>query len=451
MPKETLLKTIRPKSIQDIQEAVKKGSTFLAMGSRTSTVIAFEIIDQLSKQLECDLLDLSQMPQKMEINSRGNLLIEGAVSWKDARAFCWERGYEVMTSPTEELALVLSGVATSCTGERCFGLGTLREQVVSLKFVNFKGEIVELSSNKSLMESDLFVENMELLNSYQNDFNKYSNYKNAPFPRLKNECDLMIGFEGQLGIIVEAELKIRKNKELTYIFIELPKWEVDDRPHLELYSKVQNFRDKIISCELIDENSWKYLPEDERPVVGKDTIFLEVESEHFENVYEDLLGQLELISQEQMFEMNATKCREFRVKVPRAIFEVNSRMGVTKKGTDAQVDSNHFKKLLILYRDWAKRGVAYNLFGHFGDAHLHFNFMPTKEQESQTNEWLNELYENIFHWKGSPFAEHGIGLIKQKFISRYYDNHQKEMFQFLKDKLDPKRQFFPSGFMKVIH
>ena len=66
------------------------------------------------------------------------------------------------------------------------------------------------------------------------------------------------------------------------------------------------------------------------------------------------------------------------MNVPRAIFEVNSKMGVVKKGTDVQIGPEKFKILLDYYRGWTKKGLKYTLFGHFGDGHLHFNFMPTK-------------------------------------------------------------------------
>lgn len=145
--------------------------------------------------------------------------------------------------------------------------------------------------------------------------------------------------------------------------------------------------------------------------------------------------------------MEASKCRDLRVSVPRAIFEANTRMGVTKKGTDVQVRGEDFKKLLDYYRVLSEKGVAYNLFGHFGDAHLHFNFMPTPDKNDYCNELLETLYVKVLEWKGSPFAEHGIGVIKRKFIEPFYSEHQKEIFRKLKTTYDPKGQFFPEGFM----
>ena len=45
------------------------------------------------------------------------------------------------------------------------------------------------------------------------------------------------------------------------------------------------------------------------------------------------------------------------------------------------------------------------------------------------------------------FAEHGIGLLKQKYIKRFHGPHQLGLFHDLKQKHDPYHQFFPQGFM----
>ncbi len=62
---------------------------------------------------------------------------------------------------------------------------------------------------------------------------------------------------------------------------------------------------------------------------------------------------------------------------------------------------------------------------------------------------LQELYDKVYDWKGSPFAEHGIGLIKQKYIKRFHGSNQLGLFKDLKAQHDPHNQFFPQGFMNV--
>lgn len=436
------MKQINLKTIEQIKDHIRGGAPTLYTGSKTSTVIPFEKMASL-EPLDLIIADASGLPQTMQMD--GDLLhIKGPVSWKDAKAFARSKGRDIMTSPTEELAAIVAGVATSCTGERCFGHGTLRSQVHKLKYLDYQAQEKELSSERLLTVD-------EKLGRYQESYKPYSFFKNAPFPRFEKETDLMIGTEGQLGFVTEVWLKTTKLEALTYLFLKLPCWDQDDRAHLEIFHKVQSMRGLISACELLDAHCLKCLEVEDLPqgCEGKDLIFLEIRDSDFEEVYETLLSKLELVNEDAIFQMNANACHTLRMKVPRAVFERNSKMGVTKKGTDVQVKVSDFSKLLAYYREMSKIGVEYNLFGHFGDAHLHFNFMPTKEQENSCQEKLKSLYEKIYEWSGSPFAEHGIGFLKKPFIANFYSPIQRELFHSLKQIHDPNNHFFPQGFMSI--
>lgn len=426
-------------SIPELVTHLETGVPTLFHSSQTSTVIPFEKITGAMKS-ETVLGNLSTIKGSLEMLPDGNLKVTGFVSWKEAKEFCLQHGREIMTSPTEELAGVLAGIATSCTGERSFGFRNLRSQIIELTYLNYQGLESKLLASKKL---ECGID----LSSYQKDFSHYQFYKNAPYPRLEFETDLMTGTEGQLGVITSAVLKTIEHFPETYVFMLLPCWEEDFEPHMQIFHAVQKFRDQVRACEFIDSNSLSYLPAEKNPGKNQDVIFLEIKKDDFEEIYEKLLSQLSLVSEEQIFEMNASKCRDLRVSVPRAIFEVNSRMGVTKKGTDVQVSEEKFRDLMSFYRTFATKGVPYNLFGHFGDAHLHFNFMPTPDKNDFCNQELETLYAKVLEWKGSPFAEHGIGLLKRKFIAPFYSETEKAVFRALKKQFDPKGQFFPEGFM----
>lgn len=425
-------------SIPELVAHLKTGEPTLFHSSQTSTVIPFEKLEGLKQ--ETLLGNLSTLKGTLEMLSDRNLKVTGFVTWKEAKEFCLSKGREIMTSPTEELAGVLAGIATSCTGERSFGFKNLRSQIVELTYLDHNGEEQKLSAEKKL---ECGVD----LSGYQKDFAHYKNFKNAPYPRMEYETDLMTGTEGQLGVISSAVLKTVEHFPETYIFMLLPRWEENFEPHLQIFNAVQNFREQVRACEFIDSNSLSYLPPEKNPGNNQDVVFLEIKKDDFETIYENLLSHLTLVNEDQIFEMNASKCRDLRVSVPRAIFEVNSRMGVTKKGTDVQVNAEKFRDLLMFYRTFATKGVPYNLFGHFGDAHLHFNFMPTPDKNDFCNEQLETLYAKVLEWKGSPFAEHGIGLLKRKFIAPFYNETEKTVFRALKKQFDPKGQFFPEGFM----
>ena len=426
------------------KHVLSKRPTFY-YSSATSTVIPYDKIESYLSPLDGDELvwaNLSTMPEDMKLSDDGELTISGPVCWKTAKQFCRSKGRDIMTSPTEELASILSGLATSATGERCFGFGTLRDQVTSIEFCNGRGEFRWVSSSDS-------ADKFDSLESYCKSFEKFNTFKNAPFPRIEKSTDFLIGTEGQLGVITQAKIKTTTFIERTFIFLKLPRWEEDMRPHLEVFDKVQSFRDRIFSCELLDFNSMNSLPDSEKVSVDGDLIFLEVLSDSFDSIYEELICELSLISDENIFEISSNRCHELRMNVPRYTFERNSRMGVVKKGTDVQVLGKDFKKLLEFYKDLSSKGIEYNLFGHFGDAHLHFNFMPTTLQVDECQTYLEDLYRLVVELKGSPFAEHGIGLIKQKFIPQFWDKSQYSLFKELKNKYDPENIFFPLGFLNM--
>jgi FAD/FMN-containing dehydrogenase len=428
----------------DLARHLKAHQPSFYFSSKTSTVIPYDKLETLLPwQTEKDyfLCDISKLPTHMEVKPNGNLVLRGGVSWEEAKKFLRSQGRNLKTSPTEQLALITAGVATSCTGERCFAFGNMRSQVVRLKYLDYNGEEKEIYKDQPLELDSAF------LGPYQQDFSFYKAFKNAPYPRFETATDLMIGTEGQLGLVTEVELETTENFDVTYVFMLLPRWEEDDKPHLEVYHAVQAHREEIISCELLDSNCMNYLKEDEKLGVNQDVIFLEVRTDAFETIYADVLCELKLTSAEQVFEISEGKFHSVRAGVPRAIFETNSRMGVVKVGTDVQVGSDQFPSLLSFYREASKLGVKYCLFGHFGDAHLHYNYMPTPEKVALCQDKLIELYDRVFSWKGSPFAEHGIGLLKQKYIKRFHGKNQHGLFKDLKHKYDPHGQFFPQGFM----
>jgi FAD/FMN-containing dehydrogenase len=433
-------------NIDELKSHIKTHSPSFYYSSQTSTVIPYDKIENYFKDFEeFYLCDLSSLPPVMKLNENNNLVTSGAVNWKDARSFLISKGRNILTAPTEDLAIISAGVATSCTGERCFSYGNLRSQIVSLKYINYNGEEISLNQSKD------FGSDSSFLDLYKSDFDHYKSLKNAPYPRFEKETDLLIGTEGQLGVITEVELKTAKLESINHLFIVIPKWEDNLESHMEIYHKVQKYRSEIILCELIDSNSFSYLDKEDQPAENKDVIYLEILSSEFEKIYEELLSKLTTISEEDIFEISENKFHHIRSTVPRAIFEANSKMGVTKVGTDVQVFENQFEDLLNYYQDLARtdQSIKYNLFGHFGDAHLHFNFMPKADKLDFCYAQFEELYKKVSTWKASPFAEHGIGFLKQKYIKDFIGENQKGLFTDIKKAHDPYNQFFPKGFMSL--
>ena len=142
-------------SLEDLSSHLKAHHPSFYFSSKTSTVIPYDKIEALLPWSNGDyfLCDLSKLPSDMTLQENGNLVLRGAVSWEDAKKFLRSKGRNLKTSPTEQLALITAGIATSCTGERCFGFGTMRSQVVALKYLDFNGEEKELKRDQEFKTS----------------------------------------------------------------------------------------------------------------------------------------------------------------------------------------------------------------------------------------------------------------------------------------------------------
>ena len=428
------LKTHTPRSLEGLKKIILNGRKLLFTGAKTSTVIPFNKEDELRKSGVLDIVDLSCLEKK--INLDGEVVtVQGPVSWQELRLYLHEHSLEVGCWPTDQSAFVLSGLATSATGERCFSHGTIRDQVESLKYMNNKAEIVGLSSRNSITFAD---------GSYQKLYEIYKDYKNAPFPRFEKETDLMIGTEGQLGVITQASLKTFPLRTTAYILLPLDCWK-ESNSSIK-YLKWAREQSEIYSFEFFDSRCIELC--NESAMNGeKDYLVFEVEESLLEAFVEKLCQVDESINLEEMMVLDEKKFLSFRVSIPRGVNEFISHNNLVKMGTDAQVRPENFEELLDLYRVMAKKGVDHALFGHIGDCHLHFNFLPKEEQVDECLALLDIFYDNLLNLKGSPFAEHGIGTVKIKYISRFYTKEVLNLFHRLKTEMDPEGIFFPQGFM----
>lgn len=193
------LSTKTVSSLLELKELLAAHTKALFYSSKSSTVIPFSQLERYYQEGEMTLVNLSALPKSIEL--KGDILeIEGPLTWQEARDFCHRSERELPLWPTEESACVLAGLATSATGERSFHSGSLSDQVLEITYLDKNGAEKVLSSDRPFVDG-------EILTEYQKSHAPYRKFKNAPFPRLERETDLMIGSEGQLGVIISAKLK----------------------------------------------------------------------------------------------------------------------------------------------------------------------------------------------------------------------------------------------------
>lgn len=426
--------SFRPQSIEHLRQVILQRTPLLFLGHQTGRVLP--PLEALAGQVTPCFLD--SLPTNLELDKENNILtVTGPVSFKEAKSFLRSFGLDLPVWPTEKLASILASVATSATGERSFGLGPLKKHLLTAQYMDFEGQIITLSMADKMPPFDG-------LKDYQDSFGPYRESKNGPFPRLERMADILVGSEGQLGPILKASFKVIPWRNTVFLAAKLPRWELDFAPHLELHQKAQDLRDQVLSVEFLDSNSLKLAGHSHEG----DLIVMEVLLEKFDQVVNEFLSTLALIKSEHFFEMSESQVEKLRFSVPSKLSEALEKNHQQKLGTDIQVGPESFSKLLKAYRDLSAQGVDYILFGHFGDAHLHFNFIPQNdEQRDMAKGHIFHLYQLVVQWKSTPFAEHGIGLLKKDIVKLFWSKAQYQVFDHLKKTHDPYGQFFPLGFM----
>jgi glycolate oxidase len=421
-------------TLESLKEHVKGDSASLYLSARTSTVLPEARLKDLSA--DGSIVDLTAMPVSFTWLDECRVKIEGPLTWQQCMDHTARENRLMPPGPTELSACVLASIATSATGEESFGSGTLRDYVESIELVNHEGELITLTGEE-LPES-------LALSEYQKEWNRYQSFKNGPFPRLVSEIDLAIGMEGQLGVIVSAVMKTRAKRELDFFMLSLPRWQDNYEQHENIYYWAQTKRAILQVCELLDHECLNFCKDMFPDTFDGDVLVLSVDSLEAEAALSELC---ELVLPEKIFSIDESKFHNIRLRIPRAINESIALSGQVKKGTDAQFHSGDFKTVFELYREMDKLDVASYLFGHFGDLHLHFNFLPNAEQLPLINKRLERFYDRVVELKGSPFAEHGVGTLKKSYHSLFLGPEQLKVFKKLKEVYDPTNKFFPWGFL----
>jgi FAD/FMN-containing dehydrogenase len=424
-------KVLHISSEQQLTEKISSGVPALYLSSQTSTVLPLQKYSNLEQ-----VISLVNLPKNVELDKETMTIeIQGPVTWGEIESQLSGEDFILPSAPTAKSACVLAGIATSCTGESSFHYGTLRDCIEWIEYFDCDGYKKKVSR-----ESTEILESLESFLPYFETQKAYASFKNAPFPIFKNDCDLFIGTEGQLGIVTGACFHIKEKRDTEFVLVPTGDWTNDFASLVSQRNRLLEYRDKIYSLEFFDCNCLKLLAE--TPLSESDYIAVEINEEDIELVFD--------IHDPSLSILENRKWHSLREQIPTNINETLASRSLVKKGTDVQAGEENFEELLRIYQGFANQTQECFLFGHLGDRHLHFNFLPSQEEVEKVDHLLKSFYSDLAQRGGySPFAEHGIGLLKQEFINEFWYDSQYKLFNELKNMFDPDRIFFPSGFMNL--
>lgn len=107
--------------------------------------------------------------------------------------------------------------------------------------------------------------------------------------------------------------------------------------------------------------------------------------------------------------------------------------------SDCAVPFERHREMLAYYRGRLDEKFAgrYVTFGHIGDAHLHVNILPSREESAEASEILLDFARKAVELGGSVSAEHGLGKRKAHLLPIQYSSQEIEAMKAVKRRLDP--------------
>ncbi len=410
--------------------------------------------------LEGAVLSIEKFDKVLDIDTANNTVkVQSGVTLADLEKKLNRSGLTLRAQPTEPLAFVGGVVSTCASGPRSFKYDSIRRYVRSLKVVFSCGNEFVIERGKYFSKDgqfDFVLKQNKLKKEFKFNLPSYIS------PKIKSSAgyfvekdmdfvDLFIGQEGTLGVITEVEFFVQP---LVYDMFNAIVFFSRDEDALNFVNHIKTLRKSgsysyPCSVEFFDRNSLRLLKEfyPSMPFANA-AVYFEQEIEDKHKMGSLLDYWCEVIEKNNSSIDNCwfaeTKktiesLSEFRHKLPQQINEILRSNKQIKVATDIAVPDESFRKMYDFYKkEGLKSGIEYLNFGHIGQNHLHFNFLPKNEEESfKAKGYVMEFIHKAVSLKGTISAEHGIGKIKKPYLEIMYDKkHLKEMAA-LKKVIDP--------------
>jgi D-lactate dehydrogenase (cytochrome) len=375
--------------------------------------------------------------------------------------------------PTEDTAHLGASVATNASGARSFRYGATRAHVRRLRVVLACGEVVDVERGACVEEGGAFE--IERLDGavlevpaprYRTPpIKNAAGYFSAPGMDL---VDLFVGSEGTLGVITEVEGLLTPRPPA--VLSALAFFDSDD----DAVAFVLHARGDApggppppgvepLALEYFDSHSLEFLrarrreqgaessipepPVDAAAAVHLEQAFREEDLAEAYEAWESVLsahGSSMERTWGGMEEADLARLRALRHGLPE---EVNAAVArakavhpeIHKIGTDLAVPGGALVEMVRAYRDGLDgTGLAYVVFGHVGDSHLHLNVMPRTPDELRAAKALALSFaRRAVALGGTVSGEHGIGKLKHELLRVQYGDDGLRQMAAVKRALDP--------------
>jgi len=358
-------------------------------------------------------LDVSLMNRILRVDAEDlTVTVQPGVTRKQLNEALRHEGLFFPIDPGADASL--GGMAaTRASGTNAVRYGTMRENVLGLRFVNANGEIVRTGSRakKSSAGYDL--------------------------------TRLLIGSEGTLGVITELTVKVHPLPEAVSAAVcFFPSIDAAVRTAMQIIQ----IGVPIARCELLDANAIKAVNAHDKLGL-KEAPMLLMEFHGSEAGVAEQAAVVQDIAADhggEAFEWATTPEARTRLWTARhhAYFSaLQTRPGCRALTTDTCVPISRLAEIInASVAEVDATGLPYFIVGHVGDGNFHMAYLldPARPEELATAERLSaQMVARALALEGTCTGEHGIGLHKQGFLLDETGPEAVAVMRAVKAALDP--------------
>jgi FAD/FMN-containing dehydrogenase len=418
---------VSPASTEEVSQVVKAcasaGVAIVPQGGNTG-MCAGAVPDESGNQV---LLNLSRMNAIREVDPLNYSMVvdAGCVLADIQRAARAAERYFPLRLGAEESCQIGGNLSTNAGGLNVIRYGTARNLVLGLEVVLADGRI------------------WNGLRSLRKDTSGYD---------LKQ---MFIGSEGTLGIITGAALRLFPDPgETTTVLVAIS----EAGAAVPLLANLRSaLADQIEAFELIGAKAFdlveKHIPDARIPFDQRHPWFVLIQASAA-GAQEGLEMALATCLEDKLI-LDAIICKSEREadqfwQLRHSISEAERREGAGIKH-DISVPISSMEEFLIRCEPKLAElfpGSEVIAFGHVGDGNLHYNVhlhhTPDDGPDAAIREQVSTcIYDLVAELGGSFSAEHGVGLLKRKYLQRYKGDVDLSLMRTLKSALDPDNLLNP--------
>jgi glycolate oxidase len=314
-------------------------------------------------------------------------------------------------------------IATNAGGPRCLKYGVTRDYVLGLEVVLADGSIVHTGGRNHKDKTGF-------------DFTR-----------------LLVGSEGLLGVVTEANLKL----------LPLPPY----RACLAIgFASMKHAARTIhailgagyLPCALEIADAFtlaaaRKRTKSERLAGCRAHLIVELDGQPFSVRHEIRALKRIVLRHQPLFVQTGLGAKQCEAiwKLRREFSQSLRDTGLTKLNEDIVVPRSRLEDLFAFaVRLQKKHGLPIACFGHAGDGNIHVNVMMDPEApraRARSDAALDDLFRQVLAWKGAITGEHGIGLAKLPWWPLAASETLRNLHHSVKKAFDPRGILNPGKFV----